>query len=337
MKSIKNTLVLILVSVLILSCKKSNEEPSDSLRYFDNYPYDYLRDYTSEIYPNIEYKEHYLSYSYDTAYIGVFGEIDKKLWFGVFENSKSKIENGDYNLLFEYLDSDTLKNFWEWDLGYGEIDQLKLENTNIPRFAYSNNYLFMDVRLYNGDYDFYGNQIVYYITPDFVKKDNRCPSPDSKSDLLCGHGDIKMDILLNWYKGYTLTGELDSLGKDVETGSLYCYSSSGEKLNSISLTRSELIKTFSEPCLKDDIHPCSITDFVEGCSSRINANSGNTVWENSGAVFDDIPSNARLDKEIVMSDEEDFFYYSRYYTLLDGSKEKKEFKLNIANGNIVYL
>lgn len=336
MKTKRNILYIsfLIISVLLYSCQEDNDENDQNNGLISDTPFSSLKEYVTNTQTGIEFSEHYFSISYDTCYVGIYGSINNKLWFGVFELNKDDIDKNTTNIIYEYQEEDSIQSHWSWDKGYGEIETLNFTDKTIDsKFYYTNNYLVFKLYQNNGNESSYQQEITYTITPQRTIKNEAVLNPQAKLDFRGDQSKRNISRTLNtWTNNTVLTEHLDSIGID-NTEPLYCYDDKGELIYKVGIDRNDLLIE-NNSILDKSIFPCSINEYIKGYTSKINIESGDTAWINNDTKFNDIPSDARLDKFELLKKETTTFHFRLHYTLFNGEKVTKDIMLNTDNGEI---
>lgn len=311
-------ILFLLLSILLLSCSKNEEvKPEDEnnnsetadifeqvkLRTKDSIGLDVIS-YTTNAFGNI-YKDK-LIFS---------GVKQGKLWFGIFSIPQNQT-NG--NFVGEEISSYTTQLDYPLQrnitIGHGEYKTLNITAITLSIWGDIKNKNF-EVMILGKENDIIESINIFTMTTDFiVVRDN----------IEKHYKDTYYSQKFDWYNHSMVFNNFNALEYNYQlTANMVLYSESGD-----SLFYCNVGDVFS---VHDTIIP---VNYEEGIGikgtyfERINIRNGNIAWN---VAIPDIPSNAKISMQ--KTDEVDTkWYYTMNITNYDGSKESRNFRIDIKNG-----
>lgn len=278
------------------------------------------KDDNKEWWEEYEKKNDDLNILFGTQYAGNYGEnvvlagtLGGKLWVGEYDH-KSK------NKIFEWCDSDSLMTQISVYKEYGEYDNYRFRTINVL-IEHIESHVFIKI-----DHEYvpdsccgtswYRSEVIAFYENKFAKKHN---------DLEIRSNETISGIrTIPWYAGsYIIIRRRDaSDNNDSNSSYAKCFSRDGEKLFDLHLYSDNLLPVSFEEGI--------IVDY--NTAIRYNIKTGEKIWEN--VVYDNIDSNAKT--TLVRTNvNENIWSYSLDIVNYDGTKETRNFKINIDTGVII--
>lgn len=244
-------------------------------------------------------------YEFTDNDLRVAGIKSGRLWVSMFNQV-------DKECVFTFVDDEVFKSQRIFNKGYGEFETIDLKMNglivdNISSYK----------RLYVGYETGKVDMFIINQQDDCIYK------------VLAGNNILFAD-LYPWFEDYLIIRSYENNFVDV-----YCISSKGEKIFNMDINCLNLISEIEPISIKEGVHIERGHNEHYNGSYRINIETGQKIWE-TNIYYDDIQDNAKVAIERTRKEGNDW-YYVLNITNYDGSKETRNFKISIENGEYVIL
>lgn len=246
----------------------------------------------------------------DTAFIAFSGRTDEnKLWIATFEKSTKK-------KIVQWTEDSPLPTEITIDLGYGESRKYDINQYGLRTYPVYNqkNMTFILTGISSS-----GGVAVSHL---YFLKDNRLQKKITSSGFMGDGSDTLFERIYGWHNNSVM----------VKTHTKYtCYSETG----------AEIFSFTNDGYLFDDkLDPVNYYEAIDFRSAvgnhsakRVDLNNNKIIWESRTSAISDLPSNVRVDNVTLTNKQGDMWTYLIDYTLYDGTKGKKEIKMDINTGD----
>lgn len=306
--------------ILIISCGKENSEEIEQ-------EFEVFKDgsSTEEIYDyglsdsDIEFEYPFRKLNSDSSLICFVGIKESRIHVECF-NTDTK------NNLFSWSEPEQAETDLTIDLGYGEINNYKIDNYGIEQFLIKDGSFIIILNDLQGVKLLRSN--IYFITDNNYKKESTIALSNEKSSL------IYFNRMIDWYDNSIMVLPTDAYTDPNRVWHKnFCYNILGDLIYESETWSRQILENYYYPInyydfiqIGSEIHSPSELSFV-----RMNSEKGNEIWSSKISDFY-TPSDLRIDSVNMVPVDAEFILYNFYCTQKDGKAFQKKYRLNIETG-----